>query len=401
MSQPSSARGPLQVLGACLLGLVAAVLAVWATVHSLGLATTDGARVWLPPTPRGELALAEQQFAAKQRVDPAERTAIERLAIRTPLAHEPFAWTGYTALIDGDTERGERLLLEAKDRRPRSRLARMALMQTYATRGDLDALAGELVPLLRLERDLIAPLTEQWVKAARTPKDVAVLAQVLSADPATFANVAEMAARSRMSPALTAAFLEYDPRTGLEGTTRLERQLLLSLVEQGEFDAAYAAWLKRAGGARAPAGELYNGDFTDRQSPPPFNWDLAGGRDGVAEYHREGGVFADYFGRGNSPFLRQLVRLSPGRYRLAVTMTGETGSGGGLAWVIRCAGINGATLLDRPVANPAGTLAVEFGIPPGCNAQWLVLESRGALRQGEGQRLIVNRVELSPAGAAS
>lgn len=396
MSEPRRMRRPVRILLGLALGTATAALATVASVHTLGLASTDESRVWLPSTPHGDLALAEQRFAASQKIAPDDRMAVEVVAARIPLANEPFAWMGYSALLEGDDVRAMALLDEAKARRPRSRLARMALMQIHAKRGELDPLGDELVPLLRLEPELIQLLTEQWIKAARTPQDIAVLARLLRADPSLFANVAEMAARNKLSPPLLAAFLASSPLPDSPEAARLDRLLLLALVEQGDIAGARTAWEERASGRMAGSALLYSGDFADRTSPPPFNWDLGGGREGVAEYRREGGVFVDYFGRGKSPFLRQLVTLAPGSYRLEVAQ--EVTGGGGLAWSVRCTG-GKAALLDEPVGGAKGNLTARFNVPGGCPAQWLTLESRGELRRGEGQRVVVTRVAIEAAGA--
>lgn len=389
-------RRPVRVLTGIVAGLVTAALATVASVHSLGLASTPEARLWLPSTPRGDLALAEQRFAARQQMSPDDIAAVRQLAARMPLANEPFDWLGYSALLEGDEDRAVALLTEAKDRRPRSRLARMALMQIHATRGELDLLAAELVPLLRLEPELVRPLTEQWVKAARTPEDIAELAQILRADPALYTTVAETAARSKLSPALLAAFLANKPSGDGSADARVERLLLLALVEQGDIAAARRAWQERAGSGAGTSAPIHSGDFSDRKSPPPFNWDLVSGRDGVAEYRREGGAFVDYFGRGSGPFLRQLVTLGPGTYRLSVLQQVEGSAGGGLAWTVTCAD-GGPDLLDRPVRGSAANLETTFTVPAGCPAQWLTLEGRGELRQGEGQRVVVTRVSIDRA----
>lgn len=392
-------RRPVQVLLGIVSGLATAGLATLASVHALGLAATAESRIWLPSTPNGDLALAEQRFAARQQLSTDDAAAIRQLAERMPLANEPFAWAGYSALLEGDQERAVALLTEAKARRPRSRLARMALMQVHATRGELDPLAAELVPLLRLEPELVRPLTEQWVKAAKTPEDIAVLARILRTDPNLFANVAESAARDKLSPALLQAFLDNNPSQDESRNARLDRLLLLALVEQGDIAGARRAWERRAGSGTGSGALVYNGDFSDHQSPPPFNWDLDGAREGVAEYRREGGVFIDYFGRGNSPFLRQLVTLRPGSYRLSVSQQVETGSGSGLVWKVTCAN-SGSVLQERAVRGSGANLDERFLVPAGCPAQWIALEGRGALRSGEGQRLVVTRVAITQAGAS-
>ena len=52
-------RRPVRILLGLALGTAIAALATVASMHALGLAATDESQIWLPSTPRGDLALAE------------------------------------------------------------------------------------------------------------------------------------------------------------------------------------------------------------------------------------------------------------------------------------------------------------------------------------------------------
>jgi len=261
-------------------------------------------------------------------------------------------------------------------------------------------MVGELIPLIRLEPELSEPLTAEWLKVVRSPSDIALLAEILKDHPASYGHVAAQAARADLSPQLLTAFLANDPRSGAGTGLRSDRLLLTALVEQGEYATAFAQWQRRSGVERGSAGQLYNGDLTDRTAPAPFNWDASGNRQGVGELSANGGAAVDYFGRGSATFLRQLVLLAPGSYELAVTQSNEEPDGGGLAWTVRCAGSE-TTLVERPVPSGANAgLSARFTVPAGCDAQWIALEGRGELRQGEGQRVSIAKVTLRPAGGA-
>lgn len=401
MSDIRRERRPIRVAGAVLLGLATLGAAIWGTAHSLGLAATEDADIWLPPTPKGGLTAIEQRFVRNQAVLPEDDAKLDRLAAQAPLAFQPFAYRGFAALQENDFARAEALLSEARDRRPRSRLSRLALLQIHATRGDLEPMIAELVPLMRLEPGMIEPLAAEWLKVLREPGEIELLAQILRDDPATYARVAEQAARAGLAPDLLAAFLEHDPRGTDAATTRTASIVLTALAEAGAYRQALASWRRSSGATPPPAGRLYNADFSDRDAPPPFNWDTMRDRNGVAEFHSGGGVHVDYFGRGAGTFLRQLTLLPPGRYRLSVDQRIGEPAGQGLAWTVSCAGSE-RVLLDRPV-RPEGSGAArraDFVVSADCPAQWIALGGRGELREGEGQRLEIERAVIEPAGAA-
>ena len=396
MSDTGRERRPIRALLGIAGGIVALGLVGWATAHSLGLAAEDDAGVWLPSTPRGELALIDRNFARDQAVAPADRARLAALAARSPLASEPFSYLGFAALQDDDVERAEALLVEARDRRPRSRLARLSLLQIKGQQGDLEGMVAELVPLMRLEPELVEPLALEWLKILRRPSEVAMLARILAPEPKVFERVAGQAARAKLDPALLAAFVSAAPMQGDEIDPRTTGQLIAAMVDQGAYREAFASWKRRAASERTDARGLYNAEFTDRAAAPPFNWELTSSRQGSSEWTSGGGAYVDYFGRGNDTFVRQLVMLAPGRYRLTARQTAE--GNGGLAWTVRCAA-GGARLLDRPIAaGPA--FDASFVVPAGCAAQWIALEGRGELRRGEGQRLAIERVDVAGGDAA-
>jgi len=90
----------------------------------------------------------------------------------------------------------------------------------------------------------------------------------------------------------------------------------------------------------------------------------------VAEPNGRGGVDVLYYGRANAALARQLLLLRPGRYRLVMTVEDASGEVRAVRWHIRCAK-NAKSLADLPLR--AGTNAIAFDVPLGCDAQWLDL----------------------------
>lgn len=399
MSQARRERRVTRIAIAVALAFGGIALAGLATAHSLGLAATEDANVWLPDTPNGQRALIERRFTQQQGVAAEDIDAIRKYAEHAPLADLPFTYLGFAALQDNDVERAESLMAEARSRRPRSRIARLGLLQIFGQRGDVEAMTGELVPLIRLEPELVEPLSAQWLQALRSPEDVATIAKILADDPRTYERVAEQAARANLPPDHLAAFLDHSPESG--ESRRFDRVILGALVEQGEYDAAFASWRQRSGVDRADASSLFNPDFTQRSAPPPFNWEIVQSRQGVAEFGADGGVMVDYFGRGADVLLRQLVQLAPGAYSLDVEQTSDDPRGAGLLWAVRCANSE-TVLLRRPVRSASGGASFEarFTVPPGCGTQWVELSGRGELRAGDGQRVEVSRVDIRKGGGA-
>jgi hypothetical protein len=90
----------------------------------------------------------------------------------------------------------------------------------------------------------------------------------------------------------------------------------------------------------------------------------------MAEPDGRGGLEVLYYGRANATLASQLLLLRPGQYRLAMTIEAAGREEGAIRWSVRCAAEK-MPLADLPLR--AGNNAVEFGVPPGCEAQWLEL----------------------------
>jgi|GEM_PF-1438027 len=428
---PAEERGNLflQIALAAVLGVSTVWLATLATVHSLGISGQEGASIPIPETPKGLLTAAKIRFAQDQSAQdqnaPAnDRQTLQKLAIAAPLAHEPFAYLGHAAQQAGDIAQAEKLLIEARDRRPRSRITRLSLLAIYGKRADLPAMAGELIPLMRLEPEMVTPMAKALLKTIRKPSEVAQLAEIFSPYPQLYDQLAEQAAQANLPPQMLTAFVTNDPLAKDRGTAPFGEQILASLVRQGHYTQARNVWAAMSGSGKlaytdagsdavtnnnaVPANlttnAVFSGDFSNQSAPAPFNWELFQTRNGVAERQAQGGLFVDYFGRGTEIFARQLLNLAPGRYRLAVVQNLDSPAGSsGLAWTIRCID------RERPLANrniqetsqDKMPFTADFTVPAHCTTQWLALGGQGELRSNDGQRATIRNVAITRLDAAT
>ena len=153
--------------------------------------------------------------------------------------------------------------------------------------------------------------------------------------------------------------------------------MIRTLVEHRQYDRARTLWARTSGiGQSATSGLLFDPNFSDSATLPPFNWELTSSTLGLAE-RRSGRLQAIYYGQEEGVLARQLLVLGPGRYEFAAPARGsaETGDGSALVWLVRCAdATGGAPLASAPAA--AGRLA--FAVPQSCAAQWLELAGRSS-----------------------
>jgi hypothetical protein len=149
--------------------------------------------------------------------------------------------------------------------------------------------------------------------------------------------------------------------------------------------------------ARTAAGALlYDPSFVEPNAPPPFNWVLTSSPVGLAERRPGGGLHVIFYGREDGPLARQLLVLSPGRYRMAISVEGNAGDAQGLTWSVRC------DKSDTPLAAvplSAAGRRLTFDVQ-GCPAQWIELSgiSSDVSHQSDVTINSVNLVREQPNG---
>lgn len=309
--------------------------------------------------------LAIGTAAAKRQPAPtATRQDLRRVAAKSPLSPDPFLVEGAIAETEGRSEAAERLLLEARNRDPRSRAARYLLAERYFRTGRVTDALIEMQALFGLQEGSARPLIEALVAYAGTPGAVPQLKAFMRKYPRVEAAVLSTLAADAANADLVLTLANVrEPDPDWRG------RLISSLAEAGQYARAHALWVRISGGM--PGAGLFNPSFRQSQAPPPFNWDFAAGREGVAEPDGRGGLEVLYYGRANTVLAKQLLLLHPGQYRVEMTVDDVSGEEAAVRWLIRCA--KGRTLAELPLR--AGSNAIPFEVAAGCDAQWLELRA--------------------------
>ncbi len=127
---------------------------------------------------------------------------------------------------------------------------------------------------------------------------------------------------------------------------------------------------KAVSGVRGDGAGLFNPSFEPLAAPPPFNWSFATAG-GVAE-PVGGRLRVIYYGRDDSVLARQLMLLPPGRYQLAMSVSGQSADRSALGWSVVCLP-QSKTIFTLPLKPNSGVVAGDFQVPEGCPAQRLEL----------------------------
>lgn len=333
-----------------------------------------------PNNPRVKIALAMVEFRLNGgRVNEASREGAFSALSQSPLAEDPFMLAGIDALAKGDEQKGEALLVETRRRDPRSRTARLVLLDRYL-RTNRTAQAGvEIAVLNRLIAQAAEVLVPELARMIADPKTGDALIGLLRDDREMRDAVLAKLASNGADPDL---ILRVARRTGAGGrgpAPAWQPALLAKMVEKGDVERASRLWRGFAGVKEADSGTApYDGTFRGVPGPAPFNWQFLSGAAGVAERSKAQSLDVEYYGRERAALASQLLMLRPGRYRLSFRAEGDaSGQGSRLAWLVSCNGSGGAQLLEAPLRGVGSTpkaIAGIFVVPPqGCPAQWLRL----------------------------
>lgn len=334
------------------------------------LEPTKAARVWAAhPSSELWLGLTEIGLTARQRgsVSTATLGRIRDAAIKSPLAPEPYLVRGVEAQLANDQERARQAFAAAKLRDGRSIPARYFLAELDFRRGDARSGLREIAILAQMVPNGTSNLAPFIATYAKDPRTRPQLQSLFRSDPAL-----EQGALTTLAtdPANTDLVLTFTGDRAL--APPWTNTLLDSLVRAGNYAKARAVWARLA---HIPAadGLIFDPQFRDSTAPGPFNWTLASSTLGLAERQSAGRLHLLYYGQEDGQLASQLLVLVPGRYRLAMQVSGDVANAGGLVWTITCQGSN-AVLATLPLSDAARLRqGVAFDVPKSCTAQALQL----------------------------
>lgn len=395
-------------MAAAALASAAGLLLAWQVVKTswadtLARRNPPAAARLAPDHPSVKIGMAMYEFARNNgAVSPASQAEALGALADYPIAEEPFLLAAVSALAAGESARGEKLLLEARSRNPRSRMTRLLLLDRYLRNGRIEEASGEIAGLTTLVPETARVLVPELARMAMDPRTAPAMRAVLRREPALLGGVLARLAATKASPEAImdlagpmAAQRSADPDAW-------QSVLVRRLIEEGDLPRAYALWRTFTGvGGEGTAKGLYDADFSGLPGSAPFNWRLTANGDGAAE-RQNGALQVAYYGRTPMMLAEQLLLLAPGRYRLSFEAEGDaSGEGSRLVWSLACVGSQGS-LLELPLSNVGpspSSFAAEATVPAGCRGQWLRLRGLAAEFPTE-QSATIRKVRVSGGGAS-
>jgi len=313
-----------------------------------------------------QIALAAR---AGQHVPASVFATVDDAALKAPISPVPYLVRGVQAQLTGDMTTAQQAFVAAQWRDPRSLAAAYFLADRYFRAGDSKNGLRQVAALARL--------------AANGPQIVAPYIAVYARNPANWSDLRGLFQRNK--PLADAAYLALasDPQNapvvlalsaGDRGIARSSwfPVLLKSLTDAGQYQRAFALWSQASGVRPSPGGMIHDPDFTDRSSPPPFNWSLTASTVGLADRESGGRLHILFYGQDDGVLATQMLLLAPGTYRLSAPLVPGGSAPQAVSWSLRCD--KAAEPLSSAPINSLWT----FTVPPGCPAQHLELIGKSA-----------------------
>ena len=365
-----------------------AVLAIGWRMLSLGLADNysrsrpESALGWRQDHPVALLTAAQKIV----RKEPARASEMALSALGAdPLEGRAYRVLGEIAEQRGDLSAALQRYQIASIRSPRDLPTHFWLERHYLSKGQLVPALQQADLLLRIEprtKDSQFPLLQSL---AALPQAHVALAKLLAQHPPwreTF--VVGLSAQAQDSVAIA----PFMGRLRLSPAGLFQAELhawMERLIKEQRWGEAYLTWASTLPSEQqSELGNLFNGGFEREPSNSGFDWrfDRVGGA--YIEREAGAGVTGDFalrisFEGRRVPFknVRQLLALSPGRYRLSGRGRADgLRSERGLVWSVFCADTNLSLADTDPLTGqgPWRPFFKEFVVPAeGCGGQWLQL----------------------------
>ncbi len=289
---------------------------------------------------------------------------------KAPLEEEPFVIAGANLDPDQEIERSESLLRIAVRRNPRSREARLLLLDRLARRGDVTGAVAQVEVLTRLlPSEGRAMMSDALVALVNEPS---LRRETLAAIEGNTTKLEMLRALSR-NGANASVLLESIETLGQldlgERRDDFVASLVNPLLRAGDWQGALRVWTYFNPTASAGDDLVLDPQFAG-EFGPPFGWEVRSNSNGYARLG-DRGLEGEFYGRSNTELARQVLFLDPGDYSL--TIRSET-LGEGIRLLVACP--QEGTILEEPLDDRSKTM--QFSLTGDCPAPALRILGRAS-----------------------
>ena len=397
-------------LPAFALVLAVALFVAWwvvrvSTVNSLVGVRPKIAAAIAPSDPQVLAAAVDMDMRARLGLASPEARALAREEmLSAPLSENALLATGIARLVKHDNRRADALIGRALARNPRSRLARLFMLEVELRADDFAGAASDMTILSRLLPDVEKLFIPELARFARDPQTRSALRRTVRSDPQVFGRLLYHLAQKGDDPAIVLQLAGDSPPLPGPDEPDWRQALLTAMIARGEVAPAQALWHRISGAGTPDArNRVYDGSFQGLPGFPPFNWTFSSSDIGAAERERRGGLQVEYYGRTAGELASQLIVLPPGPYRITVRAEGDLSTAEHrILWRMQCVRTD-TRIFELPLANityAGRTIAGDFAVPKNCPAQWLKLVGEPT-EFPKIENVLIRDVRIQPRAAAT
>lgn len=364
-------------------------VAVGATSFAIANQTRKPALVMalkVPPQGLAQAGVARTLYGARLQINPKAGPGMtERRLAGRAFASEPFAANALPVLIaglasDGQHQKADELLQFAGRMTRRDRLINAMLIDRELLKNRPERLIHLFSRAMAVSREVRGFYLERLATATATPGALRALVPILGRAPDWSAEYwGAVVLRPQAVPQAGALRLRIaGPPWNQRKIFGTDPALVRALVEAREFETA-SALAHVLGLNRDPAETLVNSSFSRIPRFPPIDWDLLeSGEIGVNVDRSNGGKLQlSSLPSSNGVVARQLVALSPGRYKMSWKVSGlNAAPGSELRFRLACIDSDlsgGQSLYSTLLGDGAGSKTVDVR-PSACRWFWTTIE---------------------------
>lgn len=341
--------------------------------------------VGVPPQGLAQAGVARALYGARLKNNPkAAPGTIERRLASRAFAAEPLAANALPVLIgglaaDGQRRKADELLRLAGRMTRRDRLINAMLIDQELPRNRPERVIHLFDRAMAVSREVRGFYLERLAAATATPGALRALVPILGRAPDWSAEYwGAVLLRPEAVPQggmlrLRIAGAPWNQRAVLD----TDPALIRALVEAREFETA-SALARSLGLRRDPVENLANHSFSKPSRFPPIDWELLeSGEIGVNIDSKRGRLQLSSLPFSDGVVARQLILLSPGRYRMSWKVSGlNRAPGSKLRFRLACVDskLSGGESLDSALlTNGTGNKTVDVPVSP-CRWFWATIE---------------------------
>ncbi len=317
---------------------------------------------WFQASPKLAMQNATSVFLqSKGNIDTVDLEEINAALAQAPLEDEPFTFAAASQFNSENVQKTEELLKLALRRNPRSREARIYLLELLVDEGRVSESIEQIEVLSRLMPERRGFFQSNLLYLATLPETRSEAIASITDDGARrdlLWSLARAGASASMILDTYDAFDDFD--IGNESEVVINRWIA-PLIDREDYDGARRVWSRFNPETNADA-LLVDGAFSGKYGPP-FGWTVRSGSQGYAKLG-DYGLTGEYYGRRPTRLANQLLLLQPGVYAFTSRNLANVEP---IHFAIRC--INREELVGGPIDQPR---PLTFEVPAdGCAAQSL------------------------------